>query len=780
MDRSAQCTLTSLASLSCMLLFALGCLEQVDVDLPNQAGELSLSPDLLRPDYRALGNQPRSGDRATYSDGNAYDDRGNRIGTGGTAPLSPLRFADIDGALNDQLRRAACLWVDRGNESARISYEMIAYDVSIPEYDAVVEQTSVCGGYLVDPRTRDVVEFENMESGEVEELIGGAGDFFDVEMTIHRGTPSRDPRHACDAGDPGIAGLPTRVVSLNGLAEQPISFPGTSARPTYPFCMNQGALPRVDEDWSMQLDMINPDTGSAFSLEGVNSPPFVLPTRIKVVPPSTTGSEFLISRPLRYLGRRDARVDGDRTITPIGFTWRAAILGDGRWEENFSPNLAISRIRVFRDLGIDPDTGEMIREYLSANAIDAYSDPGLLRGDREVRCDFEAGNGEEPAACLDAVGFTPTYRIDRDNVGTRLTDLLTWVVEWDEIVECRPFQRPDGTLDCMDVVVESPPVGERDRDLYVEFHLVRPSTATSGQGLMVRPAASDFGDVDADRQPLFENVFEVQNWGQGAIRVTGVALEGSNAVDFEIQPDPAKLVGTRIEMGATLSLDVRVVSDSRHHGRREARLRISAEDIQGRPMSVRANLRATVVDWIFNAVHTPFVFFRHTAQHPWDDTRQWQKALLLVNSGAMDMPRQQITITGPGAAHWSVVRETSEYLPPADYVPWIWGEEPPRERTVVPGGSELLWVLYHPSVPYLRSLQHGPDEAEIRIQVDDAEYRIPLVGHCVDRCEFRAPSPYAPPSRGGGGVKVIVGAQTPALAGGGLIEAESMLAPAGS
>lgn len=762
-----------IGAVALIAMMTTGCIDRVAIDAIEQVGSFSLDPGRLRPDFEGLGNQPRSGSRKTYSDGNTYDELGNRLANGGTAPLSPLRIADIEGDLNDQLVRAACLWIDRGNESARISYEMISHDLEIPEKNAVVDEMSGCGGYLSDPNTRGVIRFEDMDSGDMESLIGEATDFFDVELTIHTGTPTPDPHHPCDAGNPAISGQPMRVVPLRGLPAQPISFGPNAPGLTYPYCMNQGALPRVDEDWSMQLDLINRSTGSAYALEGVNSPPFLVPTRLKVVPPSTAGREFLISRPLAYLGPREGRVDGNRTITPISWTWRAPVLGDGRWEENFSPNLAISRIRVFRDRGPDPETGEMIREYLPATAIDAYSDPGLLRGDREVRCDFEAGNGEEPSACLDAVGFTPTYRIDRENLGTRLTDLLTWVVDFNEVVECQPFERPDGTPDCADVTVVTPPVSERDRDLYVEFHLVRPSTSTSRQGLMVSPPASDFGDVVVGRKPVFEDVFEIGNWGGGAIRLTEIALEGPNASDFALVADPNQLIGKRIEVGERLSIDLRVASDSPHHGRREASLRIAAIDLHGRPMTVRANLRATVVDWIFEAVHSSFVFFRHAYQHPWDDVQQWQKPLLLLNLGTVDMPREQITITGPGAAHWSVAREESEYLPAADYVPWLRGEAPEDARTIAPGEAEILWVLYHPNVPYRRRLHHGPDEAEIRIQVDEAEYRIPLVGYCTDRCEFESPRPYAPPA--GQGVRVIPGTRVPALGTGGLIEVESRL-----
>lgn len=90
MDRSPLRALISLGALSWLLLPFVGCIERVAIDVPEQSGALSLDPGLLRPDYQGLGSQPRSGDRATDSDGNAYDDLGNRIGNGGLIEVESL------------------------------------------------------------------------------------------------------------------------------------------------------------------------------------------------------------------------------------------------------------------------------------------------------------------------------------------------------------------------------------------------------------------------------------------------------------------------------------------------------------------------------------------------------------------------------------------------------------------------------------------------------------------------------------------------------------------
>jgi len=769
----------ALALLAAAPLLALGCLESIgETDLIHASDRLELDPGRLRPDFQPLGSQPPSGRRETYSNGNVYDENG-QLADPGAAPLSPLLFGDIEESLVPQLRRAECLWVDRGNESARVSFEAIAYGVAIDELDGVVAEMSSCGGYINDPVTRHtVVQVEDMDPSDMDQLIGEASPWLDVEAVLFEGRATPDPYHACDAGDAGIAGQPARRVNLRGRLQEPFQFPSSwSHTPrAYPFCANQAALARLDQDTSIELRMLNVDTGDTLESEGANAPPFEVPTRVKVVEPSSAGDEFLISRPLEFVGPREVRVDGSRTITPMGWTWRAPLAADGRWSENFSPNLAISRIRVFRDGGVDPDTGELVREYLSPGNVDAYSDPALRRGDRELRCDFDPEDGDGPEACVDTLGFVPTYRIDRQQVGTRLSDLLSWVVEFDRVVECEPVTNPDGTMDCNDVVVEEPPVEEGDRDVYLEFHLVRPGTGTSSQGLSVRPAANDFGDVRADTGPEFQDVFTVHNWGQGRITLTEVELQGPDAGMFEILGGGGAIVGRQLDTGDSLSVGVRVVGSSLHYGRREASLRVVAADLQGRSMSVRGELRATVVDWIFEAVHQPFHFLRSTGQDPWDDVQQWQKALLITNAGWVDMPRTRITITGPGAEHFSVVRAESEHLAPEDYVPWIRGEEPPRENAIAPGSSELFYVVYHPDVPYPRTLQHGDDRADLRFLVGEAEYRIPVAGTCVGTCQFRAPSPVAPPSDGGDTVKVVPGPYAPAIGSGGILEVESLLA----
>jgi len=173
-------------------------------------------------------------------------------------------------------------------------------------------------------------------------------------------------------------------------------------------------------------------------------------------------------------------------------------------------------------------------------------------------------------------------------------------------------------------------------------------------------------------------------------------------------------------------------------------------------------------------LHPPYIFVRPTKQDPKDDVLQFRKVLRLLNSGTIDLPRDQITITGPGAAHWSISREKSLYLTPESYKPWMNGEEPELGETISPGGSEILYVSYHPDVPYLRSVHHAPDEAEIRVQVDDTEYVFPLVGYCADECEFNPPTPYAPP-KSGSAVKDVPGVGPPAVGRGGLVPVEGRL-----
>ena len=93
---------------------------------------------------------------------------------------------------------------------------------------------------------------------------------------------------------------------------------------------------------------------------------------------------------------------------------------------------------------------------------------------------------------------------------------------------------------------------------------------------------------------------------------------------------------------------------------------------------------------------------------------------------------------------------------------------------IPPGGSEVFYLVYHPDVAYTRQLHHGADEAEIRIQVDEAEYRFPVEGWCVGQCQFRAPTPAGPPSSGGS-VQVVSGSYAPPAGALGVVDAEASL-----
>ncbi|MEM9176391.1 MAG: hypothetical protein AAGC67_14275 [Myxococcota bacterium] len=757
-----------------------GCPDIESVPL-DQYASATLDPGRLRPDFRALGDQAPSGLRATYSDGNVYDERGFNAEPGG-APLSPLLFADVPGPIQNQLRRAECLWVDRGNASARISHEFVVQEFEAEALGFVIEEVSFCSGFGVDPDTRSSLttrfapDAEIRDEDELGHVVGVLSDL-DLRVDIRRGRATPDPFNGCDAGDPGLAANPVQPVSMASRGtEDPILFensvPGGFVG--YPACLNQGAFVPVDDDWSLEMTLITSATGETLAEQGQNAPAFRFPTRVKAIPASLPGDEFLISRPLRFAGALAPRVDGDRTVRADGWTWSAGKASDGRWRENFSPHLSISRIRVFRALGVDPDTGELVREYLDASHVDAYSDVDLTRPARELRCDLEPATDETPAACEDAVGFTPTYRIDRAGPAPLLSDLLTWRVEFTEIVRCEPILRPDGTMDCIDVVEVARPVERDAEDLYLEFLVERPTVGRNASGLLVEPAHTDMGDVAASGASIPATQITVENGGVGPLRIVDVALDGPDATDFRV--DAHAHLGRVLATGETTKAEVTLEPVSLHAGVRTASLRVTVEDGTGALSSVRTGLRAHVIDWDLELAHPPFGFLRDPALDLDEaalDPRAFQKPLLIVNAGWADLPRGQFSLTGPDANAFSVVRAESEHLSPDAYAPWRDGEEPEFEAAIAPGSSETLFVVYHPDTPGFRPASAPADEAELRIQVGDAEQVIPLRGDCRGACRFEAPRPVAPPSSGGGAVETIDGGYADPLGPGGLIEEES-------
>ncbi len=726
---------------------SLGCGE-ADTWLVNEVvGAVVLEAERLRPDFEPLGDELPISERATYSDGNRYAPDGSLEATGG-APLSPLFFADMPGHLVHDLHKAECLWVDRGNEAGRLSFEVVARDLRIDERTSV-EEVSYCGTYLHDPVTRDVAVIRGADEDDVKTFSGAVADQLDVELTRWEGRASADPYNDCDAGDAGIQSLPVTAGSLAGIRSIPLGPPGSRIQFSYPYCLGAGAFGRIDADTRMQLDLIDLESGLSYAMGvGVDAPPLEIETRIKVVEPSAPGDEFLLSRPLFRRGAGEPDHDGDRTRIPYTWTWSVEETADGRWRENFHPALNVSRVRAYLDRGHDEDTGDRIREYIDPRRIRAYT--GFEDGApvRQLNCRVKRRDPDLPPACDDVEGLTPTFR--RHLVAGRdsLSGPLTWEVRFDRVLERRPVEQPDGSIILEEVEIEPAPPYDRGDPLFIEFHLVRPSHGTSSSGLTVSPGVRDLGDLQVADNPDFRGAVEIQNFGQGNLQIEDVQLSGPDAQGFSWRV--AGGLPQTLAPGASLPIDLALVHASSHHGRLELQVEVQGRNAAGHKDTVRASVVANAVDWIFGVMHPPLVFDRFVGQSPFDDVAAFEKPLLVQNLGTLAMPRGQITITGPGADHFSVLRADSEWLPPDDYHPWLWGEPPTASHEIEPGENELLFVVYHPRHPGIRELRHGSDEAEVRIRVGDVDYQVPLRGYCLGQCEFRAPEPAGPASEPGG------------------------------
>jgi hypothetical protein len=144
------------------------------------------------------------------------------------------------------------------------------------------------------------------------------------------------------------------------------------------------------------------------------------------------------------------------------------ILSDGRWEENFSPNLLVTRIRVFVERGYNPDTGGPHRHYLAPDRV-ILNQLEVCLAER----DPDTGAGElDPAGC--GLAVTPTYRLaDLRRPGPIDDgDRLEWPIEFRSYTD---GSRPPEAL---------PAQGE---PLYIEFAVVDRTVGVSGTALLVAP-----------------------------------------------------------------------------------------------------------------------------------------------------------------------------------------------------------------------------------------------------------------------------------------------------
>jgi hypothetical protein len=666
----------------------LGCVGTEELAPDDLNGEIQFN-DRLRPD---IGPVAGVSEPQFFSDG----------GEGEDEIITPLYHSMIPIADLRQLHRSEHLWVEDDGYPI-LSYEAVNADFSYP--DAAPLNTTRIGtcGYGTDPETRAQVGFNCDSNGKncnYGQWSGGLPSSEELGITVGLTshtvrTPDPDPAQEARIREYNLVvplDLPDTVTDVDQLG---CYAPHAHGNSISPYCVIQCGLPAARSDTTYTLQAVDPkmlqDINQTYP--ALRSPLHTVTPHLKVV----SGSRAL-ARPLTFLERLDI-TELDTRYQSYYWRWAVPDLPNGHWEENFSPNLMVSNVRIFIERGYNPDIGIPNRQYLAPYRLVIDHKKCGREADPEVGIIFGAGN------CPELV--TPTYH------HRAISNKLGWLVEF------RVW------ADAMGQITEEPPVKAGD-PVYIEFEVVDATIGSRGSALRVSPPAVDLGEVTMSSKPvLFERIFTVSSVGVASATVERLWMEGRDATDFSVSvPTTGSLpFALRPLQAFALTLEANLEANASPFGVKNATVVVQARDAAGQVIQVRGSIVLTAVDAILEVFPEYLPLVRDSTRQ--QATVEYQKHVIVANYGYVDLDRGTIILTGSHASAFTVLG--SDYYPGSVYA------LPPASNTIPSGGHEQLTVVYHPS-------SAGTHRAQIRITSNAGEKIIELAGQCfVGSCAYPRP-----------------------------------------
>jgi len=607
----------------------------------------------------------------------------------GDQPVAPLVFSSIDVQTQRLLRRSHAFWVERDG-FVRLSYEAVLRNIEVPfnEEVSVIRSAGSCTAVLSgrtdvsDVDTRSTLQIDPpLPIGvlRITSFEENFGDYTVAATACIEGDAARDPR---SPPTPLTQGCDTRNLrTLNSFErDQPA-----------PFCVLGAVGDNLTGDISYSLQVRNNDLTL---LEAkFNAPAFTLAPSVKVV-----GEARRLARRMAYVGEQRL-ADGTRLHR---WRWQTPVR-DGLWEENFSPNLRISRVWTYRT---DRDDASR-RTYLNPVPLEA----AVLRADETLDgigdCDLEHvqldGDGNafvNAPACLGPA--TPTYTQGQLRRGVPFEDRDRLVWEYTVAVA------PGGQL----------PFDAASAPIHIDFELAADRFGTSGSSLRAEPAGKDLGGVAVGQPSPFPAAFRLLNDGPASIQVTRIALEGAASADFRARADGGN-VPFWIAGGTSVGVTVEVAAQTL--GQRRATLVLEGVTPGGVVQTLRLGLQATGQSAALHVLPNRLRFRRDDTLP--DPAPGALPGFLVMNYGSLPLTRRSMQLRGSHAAYFTLLRSEQGYTVTMP---------PPGTLTLAPGEDEGLRVYYHPTTA-------GTHTAEIVLETDVGSRTVSLEGTCTGTCRYEAP-----------------------------------------
>lgn len=605
--------------------------------------------------------------------------------------ISTLRNSLLTGTQLQHLRRANFFWME-SDGFPKLSFEVVGRHLDTYEADdpsrVISSQVDVgsCWGFpLLDPENRQAVR--GMENAVVANSRETTNQF---DVTVRECAAPLAPNAISEnlsavTGNCANSSVQALVANIQPVAHE-----------NPPLCVKDlGLNARMMADLSYTL---TPGASAGINLadfwQDLSIAPLPITPHLKVVPIDGVRT---ISRVMQLKSVQD-NDDGSKTFR---WTWTVPLDGD-RWAENFSPNITVAKARVRKGPFGNNNT------YLPMKRLDIgrfNCSASRAEGETEFAiqvCEPNMQGGFNVTPTYDAGTFSQAPVDD----GLRLL--------WEAQVR---------------IPANSTLVTQNDT-VSLEMDLTAISTiGSSGAGLLADPGGRNLGSVRTGSSGS-HSVFVLQNFGVMAAWIDSIVPVGANAAEFgSVQirrmpstttaaaTAPAPITPPFFLRGGS-SVAVEVTPSFQTAGEKRTDLVVTYKDIRRTPQTLRVAVMANAVSPQINAL-PPQVSFYLQSSSP---APHLERGALMTNDGGVAVVRQGVSITGPNAADFRVLR--------AEY--GLGNSDLSQQLTMDPGNAEIYRLAFYPLVA-------GDRHATLNIHTNEGDLSIALFGRCTGDCSQPLP-----------------------------------------
>jgi hypothetical protein len=359
----------------------------------------------------------------------------------------------------------------------------------------------------------------------------------------------------------------------------------------------------------------------------------------------------------------------------LAWSWGVATAG-GVPQENFSPQLFISKVRAFVPSGGGASPS---RNYLYLTGIRIGGQSG--HRSRLDPCDPNPQDRTEISAdtCRTLKAFNPSYQKSGSD----------WIPNvWE--------------LDLLDINHGGNSVDlSQGSTVMIEFTLT--NTQDNDAGPHLEPRQKDFGTLDRSSSPashsaqfLIDNDLSAHKW-----TVVSVSTSGSNASDFYVGLAAPHQIGDELWPGGSAFVWVELPAEA-PPGSKSAVLEVQIRRDDGVMARLQAPLSGVLLAPPLLNVQPASLSFAAFRASPFP----WLKRALIANDGPQPLLVQDVSLTGSDASQFQLFDQD--------------GRSPlPQSFTIAAGQSQTVTVAYCPS-------QRAHHQAQLRISTDVGQVSVPI------------------------------------------------------